>query len=107
MHIIQNYTLKKMLLKNFAAGDGVASRDQESVRPSADDLDCHVRATAFHFSGSSGTTCTRTSFKNSIADSPIRGVNFRSRISPRIRSQNRNSSKASVRDLFFWVNCRY
>jgi hypothetical protein len=45
---------------NFAAGDGVASRDQESVRPSADDLDCQ------------GTTCARTSFKNSIADSPTR-----------------------------------
>ncbi len=39
-----------MLLKNFAAGDGVASRDQEFVRPSADDLDCR------------------------LPDSPIRGV---------------------------------
>ena len=29
-----------------------------------------ARATAFHFSGSLGTTCTRTSFNNSIADSP-------------------------------------
>ena len=50
-----------MLLKNFAAGDGVASRDQESVQPSADDLDCR------------------------LPDSPIRGVDFRLRISPRIR----------------------
>jgi hypothetical protein len=31
-----------------------------------------ARATAFHFSGSSGTTCTRTSFNNSIADTPTR-----------------------------------
>ncbi len=37
------------------------------------------------------------SFKHSIADS--RGVVFRLRISPRIRSQNRNGSKCSVRDL--------
>ena len=30
MHIIQNYTMKKNIVKkNFAAGDGVASRDQE------------------------------------------------------------------------------
>jgi hypothetical protein len=43
MHIIQNYTLKKSVVKKIlplVTGDGVASRDQESVRPSADDLDC-------------------------------------------------------------------
>ena len=32
---------------NFAAGDGVASRDQESVRPSADDLDCQGHCFSF------------------------------------------------------------
>jgi hypothetical protein len=33
MHIIQNYTLKKNAVKKvFAAGDGVASRDQEAVQ---------------------------------------------------------------------------
>jgi hypothetical protein len=39
------------------------------------------------------------SFKHSKADSPSRGVIFRLRISPRIRSQNWNGSKGSVRDL--------
>ena len=34
-----------------------------------------------------------------LPDSSIRGVVFRIRISPRIRSQNQNSSKCSVRDL--------
>jgi len=34
-----------------------------------------------------------------LPDSSIRGVVFRIRISPRIRSQNQNSSKWSVRDL--------
>ena len=34
-----------------------------------------------------------------LPDSPIRGVVFQIRISPRIRSQNQNSSKCSVRDL--------
>ncbi len=37
--------------------------------------------------------------KNSIADSPTHRVDFRLRIFPRIRSQNQNSSKASIRDL--------
>ncbi len=43
MHIIPNYYtfLKIFCEKNFAAGDGAVSRDQEAVRPSAiDDLDC-------------------------------------------------------------------
>ncbi len=35
-----------------------------------------------------------------LADSPSRGVVFRLRISPRIRSQKRNGSKDSVRDLW-------
>ncbi len=34
-----------------------------------------------------------------LPDSPIRGVVFRTQISLRIRSQNRNGSKCSVRDL--------
>ncbi len=34
-----------------------------------------------------------------LPDSPIRGVVFRRRISPRIQSQNRNGSKCSARDL--------
>jgi hypothetical protein len=34
-----------------------------------------------------------------LPDSPMRGVVFRIQISPRIWSQNRNSSKCSVRDL--------
>jgi hypothetical protein len=34
-----------------------------------------------------------------LPDSPIREVVFRIRIFPRIRSQNRNGSKCSVRDL--------
>ncbi len=34
-----------------------------------------------------------------LPDSPIWGVVFRLRISPRIRRQNRNDSKCSVRDL--------
>jgi hypothetical protein len=38
-------------------------------------------------------------FEKRLPDSPIRGVVFRIRISPRIRSQNRNSSKCSARDL--------
>ncbi len=37
--------------------------------------------------------------KNDSPISPIRGVDFRIRISPRIRSQNRNGLKSSVRDL--------
>ncbi len=53
MHMIQNYTFKKMLLKNFAVGDGVASRDQESVRPSADDLDCRLPDSPTHRYGES------------------------------------------------------
>jgi hypothetical protein len=38
MHLIPNYTYickKKICKKNFAAGDGAVSRDQEAVRPSA------------------------------------------------------------------------
>ena len=34
-----------------------------------------------------------------LPDSPMRSVDFRIRISPRIRSQNRNCLKGSVRDL--------
>ncbi len=34
-----------------------------------------------------------------LPDSPIRGVVFRIQISPRVRSQNLNGSKSSVRDL--------
>ncbi len=41
-----------------------------------------------------------------LPDSPIRGVVFRIRISPRIRSQNRNSWKCSVRDLGQSVLCK-
>jgi hypothetical protein len=44
-----------------------------------------------------------------LPDSASRGVVFRLRISPRIRSQNRNGSKYSVRDLCrtdFWKNPR-
>ncbi len=36
---------------------------------------------------------------NLLPDSPMRGVDFLIQISPRIRSQNRNGLKASVRDL--------
>jgi hypothetical protein len=33
MHIIQNYTLNKNVVKKvFVTGDGVASRDQEAVQ---------------------------------------------------------------------------
>jgi hypothetical protein len=39
------------------------------------------------------------SFKHSKDDSPSRRVVFRLQISPRIRSQNQNGSKGSVRDL--------
>ncbi len=49
------------------------------------------------------------SFKHSKADSPTRGVIFRLQISPRIRSQNRNGSKVSARDLWgtnFYKNPR-
>ncbi len=60
MHVIQNYTLKKNVVKKILPLVMVLLED---------DLDCQL-ATAFHFSGSSGTTCT--SFKNSIADSPTR-----------------------------------
>ncbi len=33
-----------------------------------------------------------------LDDSPMRGVDFRLQISPRIQSQNRNGSNSSVRD---------
>ncbi len=41
-----------------------------------------------------------------VADSPSRGVVFRLRISPRIRSQNRIGSKGSVRDLWGTNFCK-
>ncbi len=41
-----------------------------------------------------------------VADSPSREVVYRLRISPRIRSQNRNSSKGSVRDLWGTNYCK-
>jgi hypothetical protein len=56
----------------------------------------------------SGEQCTVvfalivTKLSRRVADSPSRGVVFRLRKSPRIRSQNRNGSKGSVRDL--WGN---
>ena len=128
MQIIQNYTMKKNIVKkNFAAGDGVASRDQESVRPSADDLECRLpdspmrgvvdsptrqlthtgsrRLTVSSMWGVDDSPIWGAFFKNSIADSRRLseslswGVDFRLRLSPRIGSQNRNISKGSARDL--------
>jgi hypothetical protein len=83
MHIIQNYALKKNIVKKIlplvmALLQGIKNLFGPLL------MTWTARATAFHFSGSSGTTCTHTSFKNSIADPPIRGVGD-----------------------FFWVNCRY
>jgi hypothetical protein len=41
-----------------------------------------------------------------VSDSPSRGVVFRLRISPRIRSQNRNGPKGSVKDLWRTNFCK-
>ena len=104
MHIIQNYTLKKILPLVMALLQGI-KKERSFIFSTTAHTDkrysswiiqnyityiwqkswliriCSAlcllmtwtaRATAFHFSGSSGTTCTRTSFKNSIADSPTR-----------------------------------
>jgi hypothetical protein len=49
--------------------------------------------------GESATPRLANAGSRRLLDSPIRGVNFILQISPRIRSQNRNSSKASVQDL--------
>jgi len=78
-------------------------------------------------SGSHRHRCRKFSFKHSIADSPSRrigdsptrrvgelvlphstsqGVIFRLRISPRIRSQNRNGLKCSVTDLCWTDLCK-
>ncbi len=84
MHIIQNYTLKKNIVKN------IASRDQESVQ---------IADSPTRRYGESATPRLADAGSRRLPDSPIRVVDFRLRISPRIRSQNRNSSKASVRDL--------
>ena len=71
MHIIQNYTLKKIFVKKILPLVMALLRGIKNLfGPLL--MTWTVRATAFHFSGSSGTTCTRTSFKNSIADSPTR-----------------------------------
>ena len=66
MHIIENYTLKKNIVKKIlplvmALLQGIKNLFGPLL------MTWTARATAFHFSGSSGTTCTRTSFKNSIA----------------------------------------
>ena len=71
MHIIQNITLKKNVVKKIlplvmALLQGIKNLFGPLL------MTWTARATAFHFSGSSGTTCARTSFKNSIADSPTR-----------------------------------
>ncbi len=71
MHIIQNYTFKKNIVKKIlplvmALLQGIKNLFGPLLRTWT------ARATNFHFSGSSGTTCTRTSFRNSIADSPTR-----------------------------------
>jgi hypothetical protein len=90
MHIIQNYTLKKNVVKHFfAAGDGVASKDQESVQ---------IANSPTRRYGKSATPRLADAGSRRLPDSPIRGVDFRLRISPRIRSQNRDSLKASVWD---------
>jgi hypothetical protein len=71
MQIIQNYTLKKNVVKKIlplvtALLQGIKNLFGPLL------MTWTARATAFHFPGSSGTTCTRTSFKNSIADFPTR-----------------------------------
>ncbi len=68
MHIIKNYTMKKNIVTKIlplvmALLQGIKNLFGPLL------MTWTARATAFHFSGSSGTTCTRTSFNNSIAAS--------------------------------------
>ena len=105
MHIIQNYTLKKNVVKKIlplvmALLQGIKNLFGPLLMTWTADSPTRRY-------GESATPRLADAGSRRLPDSPIRGVDFRLRISPRIRSQNRNSSKASVRDLFFWVNCRY
>jgi hypothetical protein len=65
-----------MLIKT---GDGDASRDQESVQ---------IADSPTRRYGESATPQLADAGSRRPPDSPIRGVDFRLRISPRIRSQN-------------------
>ncbi len=70
MHIIQNYTLKKNVVKKIsplvmALLQGI----KKQFGPLPDDLDCQL-ATAFHFSGSP----TRLYGESVTPNSPMRGV---------------------------------
>jgi hypothetical protein len=56
MHIIQNYTLKKNVVKQILPLVMVLLQGIKKLGPLLDNLDCQL-ATVFHFSGSSGTTC--------------------------------------------------
>ncbi len=160
MHIIQNYTLKKNVVKNFlplvmALLPGIKNlfgpllmTCARNYRPSFRKnkpktlvlydwkrayCACFrenwvykfghwtARATAFHFSGSSGTTCT--SLKNSIADSPTHRYGesishykylheFEAKIETARKLVCENIGKfgsllCSFNKIFFGVNCRY
>ncbi len=71
MNIIQNYTMKKNIVKKILPLVMVLLQGIKNLfGPML--MTWTARATAFHFSGSLGITCTRTSFNNSIADSPTR-----------------------------------
>jgi hypothetical protein len=56
--------------------------------------------------GKSSTPRLTESESRRLLDSASRGVVFQLRISPRIRSQNRNGSKSSVRDLWGTDFCK-
>jgi hypothetical protein len=100
--IIKLFLARESLVCDIPAGDG------KTVNLS---LQCAVRYMLVVDRGSS-SLCKFLStelidiLKGHGNDSPSRGVVFRIRISPRIRSQKRNGSKGSVRDLWGTNFCK-